>query len=149
MVREAAVVALLAKVGTDPEAAAQLLLIASGYLDSRKPLPEALADHISKTFRLVASAHRDERAAELAQLLGLVVVGASRKRINPVEVATLIANNESSSETNLKKRVAKDQGVSESTALKHVKAAKEAHQLTREILAEIDGPLVRRAKATR
>lgn len=148
-IREATIAALLAKVGTEAEAAAQLLEIASDYLEARNPMPEALADHLAKTFRLVASAHRDERATELAQLLGLAVVGATRKRIDPVEVATLIANNESASETSLKKRVAKAQGVGRSTALKYVKAAKEAHKMTREILAETDGPLVRRAKATR
>lgn len=130
---DAKAAALLRKIGTDTEAAAELLAMAAEFLKSREPMPDALADYLAIAFQRAAATYRDERVSQLGNDLGLTKVGASSKQVDPIAVAAMVASNES--ETQLKKRLAKDSGnISETTALTHIKKAKDARKNTQKIL---------------
>jgi len=123
--------ALLAKVGHDPRAAAELLGIAADYLEAGKPLPRNLARHLALSFRRAVDQPSAERATTLTVDLGLAALGKGGRPAKPVDhfqVRSMIereyAENDGISEKAASKRVAEEFGVSPTTALKHVRPAR-------------------------
>lgn len=131
--REAHVTVLLRRIGADSEAAAELLAMAAECLKAREPMPDNLADYLARALSRAASTYRDERVSQLGNDLGLTKVGATSKQVNPIDVAVMIEGGET--ETQLKSKLSKEHGdISESTALKHIKKAKDARNKTHEII---------------
>lgn len=134
---------LLRRIGKDAAAAVELLEISAACLEAREPLPAELADHLAKSFRVAVASDRGERVRLLGDELGLTTIGAAAKPVEPRRVAELLVQYEGLSETALKAKAAKMFDVSPGTALKHVKKAKSAAKLTRQ-LQENGAALVRR-----
>lgn len=99
---EAKIAELLSKVGSDPEAAAELLGIAADFLDARKAMPDALADHLAKAFKYALLAPKPaKRASNLIHGLclkrekgGLPPIDIPKRKI--VKVASTIGSQKNS-----------------------------------------------------
>lgn len=134
----------------DVDAPVSLLRIAAEYLSSRKPMPDDLADFLAKAFRDVTSARASVAGLPIEQVrIDRLAHGLRLKRSNnrprairpAFELAKLVAASGDQSETSLKMIVAKQFGVSESTALGWIKETKSKLAEAREIFG---GDSVRR-----
>lgn len=141
--REAKAAELLAHVGRNASAAAELLAMAAECLEAGEPMPGNLAAFLAASFRQAAvSEPCDERGKALAFALGLSAPGKEgrpRKRIPKGDVALTIATvGEGMSETELKKHLADAYGVSAGTALNRIQETKseleEARRRTVEVM---------------
>lgn len=145
---EARISHLIQQIGINENAGVEVLKIAAEYLTTRERMPDELADFIAKSFKTAASQYRDERISQLGYDLGLTKVGASSKKIHPLDVAIMVTRDKQVSETQLKKEIAKKCNVSESTALKQIKKAKDAHERIHEILKSCNKLVIRNPRKT-
>jgi hypothetical protein len=121
--------ALIRRIGSDTNAATELLRIAGEYLESGKPLPMSLAKFLGKSFRRSMEQPSESRANALVFELGFTAPakqGAPSKLIEYTVVQDIVAkafaNGANPSEREINKRVAKRFGMSSNTASKHTKA---------------------------
>ena len=122
---------LVSQVGLNATASAELLLIAAGYFEAGKPLPQSLAELFAKAIQKAVAEPSSERGKVLALELGLEApgkIGAPRKDVDEQAIhefiaAEIIKAPEQFSETKLKTIVAERFGISETKALEFVKPA--------------------------
>jgi hypothetical protein len=107
----------------DPEKAAKVLLEAARLLKSGESLPYELAIYLADAFELAMSKLPEERGIALARELNLAALNRRRKNIDPEWL--LRPEYLRLSETQAKKKIANEYGISESSALKAFKEAKE------------------------
>ena len=118
----------LSRADSDPDAAAEALLIAAEYLRAGTPPPRDLADHLAGAIEASMRKPRDKRGAALLLELKLTArnrrpaadwfaVGAAFERLVDDEALT---------DSTAKMKVAQDFHISESTALAYVKAYRKA-----------------------
>lgn len=149
MDREAARIAkLLNRIGSDVDAAAELLGIAAEYLKAREPLPDAIADYLAHAFRRAAGTVEaedgqrieDARIARLTHGLGMTRnEGRPRANVSRGDVALTVAHfGDQVSETELAKAVAETYGVSKSTGRTIIKEAKAKIAEGRALLNGVD-----------
>lgn len=126
--REAKAAELLAHVGRNASAAAELLAMAAECLEAGEPMPGNLAAFLAASFRQAVFEPCDERGKALAFALGLSAPGKEgrpRKRIPKGDVALTVATvGKGMSETELKKHLADAYGVSAGTALNRIQETK-------------------------
>lgn len=122
--------ALLSRIGLDSNAATELLAIAGECFENGKPLPDALAKFLAASIRRAMSEPSESRAAALVFELGFTAPAKDGRPLSKVDYQAMcriieheFKTNGGISETKLKGIVAKADGVSANTALKHVKPA--------------------------
>lgn len=147
MTQERLIATLLSRVGEDVEAGAKLLKVAATYLKQREPLPDDLADYLADAFLRATNEHGTERGKELAWCLGLTgSEGRPKKKVPPLEIARALDEEHGITEGALKRRIAKEHDVSESTARNRIKSVKRSVEIIAEIVEENGGSLVQRRK---
>lgn len=122
--------ALIRRVGSDANAASELLAIAAELFENGEPLPAPLAAFLADVFRRTVAEPSANRSYTVALELGLSAPakeGAPAKFVDYHAIVAIIehefATNGGISETKLKSIIAEQSGVSENTALKHIKPA--------------------------
>lgn len=118
---------LLNRVGVEASAAVELLTIAAEYLETGKPMPEPLAKFLARSFNDAMAERSADRANALVVALGLAAPAKdgrpplSNIPKKPLTVSLAVYGDEIQ-EGELAKELAKEFGVSVSTARRRVKA---------------------------
>jgi hypothetical protein len=134
---ETKMTALLQRIGLDANAAAELLSLAADHLENRQALPPKVADFLATSIRNAVAEPSANRAHRLTFELGLSAPAKEGRPASDVDYQELcriideaFSNDDGeSSETKLKAVIAKRFGISETTALKHLKPAMLVPQL--------------------
>ncbi|PKO86014.1 MAG: hypothetical protein CVU18_17105 [Betaproteobacteria bacterium HGW-Betaproteobacteria-12] len=134
---------LVRRVDSEPGAAAELLRIAAGFLQSREPLPDVLADYLAVAFEAAAGVKpgtegkpvEHERVRVLAKALGFTrEAGGQRKEIPKDLALPLAVYGNELSDYQVANEIKRKHGISFNTALSRVKEMRDKIAEARKLL---------------